>query len=185
MDRVVQVLLLFDRFLLLHVLGKDDAGDAAIAQSDAEGAIDRVPRRGRRCNRRYEIMTDVLEEVLQIDFLLILAAERCRGRLSDDGDHRLVVHRGVVETVQQMDRARPRRRQADARLTGKFCMGPRHECRELFVPRLDEPRLVPGVLERRHDSVDAVSRITEDALHAPSLQSLDHEIADSLRHASG
>ena len=52
---------------------------------------------------------DVLEQRDEIDLLLVVAAERRARLLADDRDHRLVIELGVVEAVEQMDRARARR----------------------------------------------------------------------------
>jgi hypothetical protein len=47
---------------------------------------------------------DVLEEVVQVDLLLVVAAERRGGGLPHDGHHGLVVHSGVVQPVEEVDR---------------------------------------------------------------------------------
>ena len=62
----------------------------------------------------------ILKERLEIDLLLIVAADGGGRRLADDGDHRLVIHFGVVEPVEQMNRAGPARGHADAHLAGKL-----------------------------------------------------------------
>ena len=104
----------------LNVLRKDHAGDGVLIHRDAEGAIDAVPH-GRRAGHGDAIFAgDILEERLQIDFLLILAADRGRRGLADDGDDRLVIHLGVVEAVEQVDRAGAAGGHADADRAGEF-----------------------------------------------------------------
>ena len=114
----------------------------------------------------------IFEQRLQIDFLLILAADGGGGRLPDDGDDRLVVHLGVVQAVEQVDRARPAGGHADADRAGELGVRARHERRQLFVPGLDEARLVPVLAQAREDAVDAVAGVAVDALDAPFLHSL-------------
>ena len=177
------MLLLLDRLLFLQVLGDDHAGDALLGQSDAERAIDGMPDRGSRRDRGDEIVGHVLEERLQIDLLLVVAAERSGGGLTDDRDHRLVIHARVVQPVQQVDGPRSGSGEAHSWLPGKFCVRSRHERGQLFVACLDEARaLVAGVLEPGHDPVDAVPRIAEHALDAPGTQPFDDEISHRLRH---
>jgi hypothetical protein len=53
----------------------------------------------------HVLVGDVLEEREQVDFLLVVAAERRSCLLADDRDHRLVVELGVVAPVQEVDRA--------------------------------------------------------------------------------
>ena len=50
----------------------------------------------------HVVAGDVLEQALKVDILLIVAAQ-CHPRLlADDGDDRLVVELGVIETVEQV-----------------------------------------------------------------------------------
>ena len=62
------------------------------------------------------LVRDVLEQRLQVDLLLVVAAERHARLLADDREHRLVVELRVVEAVQEVDRAGARGREADADL---------------------------------------------------------------------
>ena len=57
---------------------------------------------------------------MQVDLLLVVAAERRARLLADDRDHRLVVELRVVEAVQEVDRAGPAGREADADLAGEL-----------------------------------------------------------------
>jgi hypothetical protein len=111
-----------------------------------------------------------------------VAAERGAVLLADDRDHRLVIEQRVVEAVQQVDRARPRRREADADLAGELRVRRRHERRHLLVADLHELRAVLRAPKRAHDSVDAIARVSEDAAHAPCAQTLDQEVADGAGH---
>ena len=83
-----------------------------------------------------------LNSVMQIDFLLVVAADRRARLLPDDRDDRLVVQLRVVQAVQQMDRARPGRRQADADFAGELGVRAGHEGGHLLVADLDEVEVV-------------------------------------------
>src|SRR5690606_40480336 len=71
---------------------------------------------------------DVLEQRLEVDLLLVAAAHGAAGGLPDDGHDGHVVEFGVVEPVEQVDRAGPGGGGADAdaarseeRRVGKEC----------------------------------------------------------------
>jgi len=51
-------------------------------------------------------MRDILEQRVEVDLLLIAAADRRSAGLADDGHDRLVIHLRVVEAVEQVDGAR-------------------------------------------------------------------------------
>ena len=136
---------------------------------------------GRR-NHVDVLVRDVLEQRQQVDLLLVVAAERRAGLLADDGDHRLMVELGVVEAVQQVDRTRSRRGEADAHLPRELCVGAGHEGRHLLVSDLDEldAILCPG--EGAENAVDAVPWIAVDAPDAPLVEAPDEEVGDELSH---
>ena len=88
----------------------------ALGERDADRAVDEVADL-----RRVDAICDVLAATSlnsdwQVDLLLVVRAERGARLLADDRDHRLVVELGVVEAVEQMDRAGARGRDADADL---------------------------------------------------------------------
>src|SRR5262249_22693487 len=104
--------------------------------------------------------------------------------LTDDRDERLVVLARVVETVDQVDRSRPRRGDADPRPTGEFRVGARHERGRFLVPCLDEVE-APGLraAERAEEAVDTVAGVAEDAVHAPTAEPLENEVTDGAAYA--
>jgi hypothetical protein len=61
--------------LVLQVVRDDDAGDGALGEGDADRAIDQVPHLRGRHGREAVLRGHVLEERLQIDFLLVRAAD--------------------------------------------------------------------------------------------------------------
>jgi hypothetical protein len=96
-------------------------------------------------------------------------------RLTDDRQHRLVIHLGVVESVQQMDGPGPGGGETDPDLTGELGMPPGHERRHLLVAHLDELRIALGAIQRTHDPVDAVAGVSEDPMNAPSPKALSRK----------
>ena len=147
---------------VLQVVGDDHAGDGALGERDPAGAVDQVAdlRRARWPSATYSCATS-LNRRRQVDLLLVVAAEAGARLLADDRQHRLVVELGVVEAVEQVDRAGPRGGQADAELAGELGVGARHERGHLLVAHLDElgaARAVARALERADDAVDAVAR---------------------------
>ncbi len=166
----------------LHIIRNDDAGHRTLVACDAHGAIDQMSDLRRRRRHVHEFMCDILEQRNQVDFLLVIAADCRTLLLADDGDYRLVVHLGVVQAIQQMNGTRPRGRQAYADFTGKFGMRASHECSQFFVTCLHELEHAVGTAECSHDAVDAVARVTVNALNAPLGKSLQQEIAHCRCH---
>ena len=137
----------------------------------------------------HVLVRDVLEQALEVDLLLVVAAHAGPRLLADDRQHRLVVELGVVEPVQEMNRAGARGRQADAELAGELGVRAGHERRHLLVADLDELRAgrtlvsVARAPEGAQDPVDPVARIAVDALDAPRGEALQEEVANRLAHA--
>ena len=91
--------------------------------------------------------------------------------MPDQGDHRLVVELGVVQAVEQVDRARPAGHQRAAQRTAAVLdVGGGGETGGLLVPDLDELGPPVGALQRGGHAVDAVAGIAEVAVHAPAGQ---------------
>ena len=138
-DGAVRARRLLDGLLEAEVVRDDDAGDGALVERD-RGSPGR--RGGGSAPASSAMWTyscgDVLEQRLQIDLLLVAAAERGARLLADDRDDRLMVELRVVEAVQEMDRARAGGRHADADLAGELRVGAGHERGHLLVAHLDE-----------------------------------------------
>ena len=107
-----------------------------------------------------------------------MASEGRAGLLTDDRHDRLVVELGVVEAVQEMDRSRPRRRQAHADLIRPLGVRAGHQGGRLLVADLDELDALLGALQGAHDPVDAIAGIAVDAVDAPLGEPLNEEIGD-------
>src|ERR1700748_2769012 len=52
------------------------------------------------------------------------------------------------------------------------------------MPRLHEPDLAVGPVQRAEHAVDAVAGVAEDVAHAPLMQALHDEVADGLGHGT-
>ena len=78
----------------------------------------------------------------QIDILLIVGANQVMKGMPRDRQHRLIVHLGVIETVEQMDATRARGRQTDAQPSGILGVAACREGRRFLVSHLDESYLV-------------------------------------------
>ena len=133
------------------------------------------------------LVGDVLEQGLEVDLLLEVAAQPGARLLADDRDHRLMIELGVVEPVEQVDRSRARGRHADADLPGELRVGAGHERRHLLVAGLDEARPVGSgfAAHRAEEADDPVAGVAEDARDPPVLQqSAQHVFADVLTHVS-
>ncbi len=101
----------------LYIVGEDDRRDGALRLGDAECAIDQMARLCRGAADLHEIRRDVLEQRKKIDLLLEVAAEGGARLLTDQGHDGLAVELGIVEAIEQMDRAGARGGEADADLS--------------------------------------------------------------------
>ena len=79
----------------------------------------------------------------------------------------------VVQAVEEVDRARPGGREADAELAGPLRVSARHECGHLLVTNLDELGIAVGAVERAEDGVDPVAGIAVEAMHSPLPQPVE------------
>ena len=172
-----------DRVLALHVVGDDDAGDAALRLGDPHRPVNRMAHLGRVGDVDRVVGGDVLEQRHQVDLLLIGAAQPLLVLLADDREHRLVVELCVIEAVQQVDRARAGGRQAHPHLSGPLGVSAGHERGHLLVAGLDELDLIVVAIECSERRVDAVARVAVDALRSPLGEALQHEIGNGLGHA--
>src|SRR5262245_25350893 len=95
-----------------------------------------------------------------------------------------MVHFRVVKAVEQMDRARSRRGDANADLPRELRVRAGHEGRHLFVPRLDELHAILRAIERAENAVDAITGISVQAPDPPVRESFEKKIRNGLSHES-
>ena len=167
---------------VLQVVGKHQRRHTALAERDADRAVDEVAHLRRGCGLLHKGAGDVLVHAAKIEFLLVVAAHGGARLLSGDRQHGHVVHTGVVESGDQMRRARSRCRQADAEMAREFGVGAGHERGHFLVANLDQFDLAVRPVQGLDYPVDAVAGIAEYFAHAPGVQPLDNEISNSLTH---
>jgi hypothetical protein len=110
---------------------------------------------------------NVREEFVGLHVLLRVRADQIVKSHAADGEHGLAVEFSVVESVQQMDRARAGSGKADAQLTSNFRVAAGHESSGFLVAYLDKLYLFSMGPERFHNAVDAVARQSKHSLYAP------------------
>ena len=174
------VRLSLDGLHVLHVGGHDHTGDRPLALGDPDRAVDQVADARRLVCLLAERRGDVAVELHQVDLLLEVPAERPDKRLTDDRHDRLMVELRVVEPVQQVDRARPRGRHADADLASELGVAAGHERCHLLMSGLHEPQLILVAPQGAEDAVDAVAGETVDRVHVPRDQSLTQVVCCGL-----
>ena len=95
-----------------------------------------------------------------------------------------MVELGVVQAVQEMDRARAGGGEAHADLARPFRVRAGHERRHLFVAHLDELDPVREFLQCADDRVDPVARIPVDPAHTVLVQPLEQKLCRRHTHRS-
>ena len=126
------------------------------------------------------VLGDIHEQLVEWHLLLVAGAQHLGLLHPGDGQHRRVVELGVVQTVQQMDRAGPRCGQAHPEPPGRLGVGGRHEGGGFFVLHEHEADPVLVAPKPFHDPVDAVPGQPEDRVHAPVGQPLDERFGRDL-----
>ena len=184
-DGAVRARRRLDGVQLGDVVRDDDRADAAVVERDPAGAVDELARL-LRDHAVLDELGHVLEQNLEIDLLLVVRAERGALLLADDREDGDVVELRVVEAVEQVDRARARRRHADAERVGagELRVAACHESGHLLVTGLDEVGVAVGPVERAEERVDPVAGVAVDAVDVPLAQALQEVVGDELGHWS-
>ena len=169
---------------LLDVVGDDDAGRRVGRQRGADGPVDEVGQLLGHGEGLDVLVAHVFEQGSQIDLLLVGPAHGRAVGLPDDGQHRHMVQLGVVEAVEKMDGAGPRRGHAHTEVAGELGIAHRLEGGHLLVAGLDELRRGVGLDPRPEYPVDAVPGVGEDLVDAPCLESLQQITRYGLAHRS-
>jgi hypothetical protein len=119
---------------------------------------------------------DVLEQREEIDLLLVVGAEQVVVRLPGEREHWRSVELRVVETVEKVNRARPRRRETNANSPGELGVAARHEGRGFLVTHLDVANAVLPLAQRLHDAVDAVAGEPEHDGDSPVEEAVHEDV---------
>src|SRR3954452_24635035 len=93
-----------------------------------------------------------------------------------------MIEPGVIEAVEQVDRAGPGRGHAHADLPGELRVRARRERGQLLMTSLDEPRSI-DLVKRPEQAVDAIARVAIDALDPPLGEAAEDELCRGRGHA--
>ena len=96
----------------------------------------RRPHHARAVNRNIQ------KHAVEVDILLRMRVDQIVKMMPGDREHRLAVHLRVIKSIQQVNAAGPRGRQANAQLAGVFGVSAGHERSRFLVPHLDKTNLV-------------------------------------------
>jgi hypothetical protein len=117
--------------------------DPAIAERHPAGAVGhqhRVFRPG-----HFDIVErDVLHELRRVGALLIACSDQVMKGHAGNRDNRRAVHVRVIQAVEEVDDARPRGADAEAKLAGVLGKARRHEGRRFLVTHPDVPPMRSG-----------------------------------------
>ena len=170
-----------ERGLRLHrVLGHVDQHRAGTA---GRGDVERLgdgPRDVGGVGDQEVVLGDRHRDAADVGLLEGVGADRGAGDLAGDRDHRHRVHVGVGDRGDQVGRARPAGRHADADLAGGAGVALGRVAGALLVPDQDVPDL-DRVVERVVRREDRAARDAEDVLGARALQGLDQALCPGDR----
>ena len=149
--------------------------DAAAAIGRAHRHVDHIDRMSRAHDALVEDR-NVHVKLVEIDVLLVIHADQVVKSVPGDGEHRLQIALGVIETIEQVNAAGTGCGAAYAEAAGVFRVADSGEGRGLFMPHLDEAKLVLMGAQRLEETVHAVAGKSEDGIHAP----LDEPFNDQI-----
>src|SRR5437868_14117334 len=161
----------------LQVIREDYATYRSFVVSDPDRAVDQMTHLCRDTRKR-DILADLFKQVLEIDFLLITRPQSGSRLLTNELNHGNVIHFGVVQSVQEMDRAWAGGRVAKPDLAGKLRMRRGHERGHLLMADLNVLHPVLGLLKRDVEASDSVAGVAVDPSQSPFGQSLPNIFAD-------
>ena len=156
--------------------GHGEHGDAGGVQRALDRLLDQA-RQLRWAGDRAAEHRHVAEHRVVVDLLEEVGTQLRERHLTADGQHRRVGLLGVIETVEQVQRARPHRAHAHAQSRAELCLGAGGKRAGLLVAHADplQAVLLP-------DGVgDRVQRVADDAPHRPHAEVRDR-VDDRLGH---
>ena len=168
---------------LLDVDRNRDVAHPAIGQRGATGEVHHVLH-VRGVHDARVVLAHVDVEPVQLDVLLLVGVDEVGIGQTGDGDHRLAVQLGVVETVQEVDAPGAGGGQTHPEPPGELGVGARHERGGLLVANVDEPHLLAALPECLHHAVDAIPGQAKHHLDAPLVELIDQNVRRRLRHGS-
>ena len=128
------------------------------------------------------VLGHVRKYCVELDVLLCGCPDQIVVRRPRQREDWLPVKLGVIETVEQVQPTRSRRRETHAESSRELGVCAGHERRRFFVSQLDKANLVLTFPHGLHDPVDAVTRQSEDDLDAPIAKDIDENIRRGILH---
>ena len=156
----------------MYVGGNDHCGNRAPTAGNSDRAVEHIGQLFGDGEYLAVLIGHIFEEAEEINFLLVRATHCRAGGLAHDRDNPYVIKFGVVEAVEQVDRAGSTGSGAHADSAGELGVAASLEGGHLLMPCLNKFRLIIGPLPGGEQAVDAVARIAEHLLDAPLAESL-------------
>ena len=166
---------------LLYVLWYRDVRDGASRERSLDRLVDDV-HDVRGTHDALIVRGDVDEELVEVDVLLVMRADEIVKCVARDREHGLTVALRVVEAVQQVNAARARCRETDAKAAGVLRVAASSERCRLFVSHLNEAHALLVRAQRLENAVDAIAGEAEHRVHTPRGEPLDEQIRRRCCH---
>lgn len=170
------------QFLVAEVTRNSEDGHSALADGRAYGRFEHARHLVRRGDGGA-VHGHVAEEQVVVHFLEVLAADLGEGHLTADRQDRRPALGRVVESVEQVYRARSDGSHADPEGSRELRLCSRGEGRGLFVPTAHPAQLLRGA-DGVGQRVQGVSDDAEDVPDAQLLESVDDHLGDSACHGN-
>lgn len=108
---------------------------------------------------RFVENASVGKERVEVDFLVIVAADFGAGNLTGQGQHRRVIFFGIVQAVEQMDRTRPDCPGTYSEIAGHFGLRAGGERADLLVANMNslDPIIAANCIDQ------GIDRVADDA----------------------
>ena len=147
------------------------------ATGDVRHVIDVVRSHHARIVNRY-----IHEHAVEVDVLLPLRVDQIMIVMARNGQHRLPIHFGIIQAIEQMNAARTGSAQTNTQLARVFGVAAGHEGGGLFMADLDKANLLLVLPQRFHDAIDAIAGQAENDFHAPVDKSFSEKICRRGSH---
>src|SRR6266699_2034018 len=100
MDGIMSMRRLLDGVHLLYILWNNDAGDTALCFCNTDGTVNQMTYLHRARGHIDVFASNVFKEGDEVNLLLIVTADGGACGLSNDCYHWLMIHLGIIQTIQ-------------------------------------------------------------------------------------
>src|SRR5580698_7689528 len=166
------------RFAKPDISGQYHDGDPAACDCRLHGYLQN-PRHLLRLGDQFAIMAAFAEKAFRAGLLKIIAADLLAWNVGRNGHDRDAAAMAVVQSIDQMQVARPATSRANRKMSGQMGFRSRRERGGFLVSHRNPFDLVP-LADRVGDSVEGISGQAVDVLHARRHQSVDEHIRYSF-----